>query len=202
MLKPSHLRSRSAFTLIELLIVVAIIGILAAIAVPNFLNAQMRAKVARVEAEFRSIATALESYHLDNNFYPVWVSFEGNSIWPVGRRLNPLTTPVAYMGSVPQVDPFVKAPSGLLIREQTHDAYKVGYNYGDAWTSYNTLGETVLSKDWRCSEWRIESAGPDGLQEAAFVPTYQSSNGLRSSGDIQRLGPPVSKPCDTSLVGR
>ncbi len=191
-----------AFTLIELLIVVAIIGILAAIAVPNFLNAQVRARIARVEADFRSVATALESYHLDHNFYPVWQTFAGGSIWPVSRRLIPLTTPVAYMSSVPQIDPFVRSSSNLLIREQSHDAYNEGYNYGDAWTSYNTLKQATLSSDWRCSEWRIESAGPDALQQAASVPSYDSTNGLNSGGDIQRVGPRVSRPCDDSLVGR
>ncbi len=61
---------RYGFTLIELLIVVAIIGILAAIAVPNFLNAQVRAKIAKAESEMHSIITALESYRIDNNIYP------------------------------------------------------------------------------------------------------------------------------------
>ncbi len=55
------------FTLIELLIVVAIIAILAAIAVPNFLEAQVRAKVSRARSDMRSIAVAIESYAVDNN---------------------------------------------------------------------------------------------------------------------------------------
>src|SRR5687767_11253654 len=59
-----------AFTLIELLIVVAIIAILAAIAVPNFLEAQTRAKVSRARADMRTEATALEMYRLDSNMYP------------------------------------------------------------------------------------------------------------------------------------
>src|SRR5213594_3413136 len=59
------------FTLIELLIVVAIVGIIAAIAIPNLLNAVDRAKQKRSMADMRTIGTALEAYATDQNFYPV-----------------------------------------------------------------------------------------------------------------------------------
>ena len=64
-------RRISGFTLIELLIVVAIIGILAAIAVPNFINARLRALLSRVFAEHQMLEHALIAYHLDANAYPV-----------------------------------------------------------------------------------------------------------------------------------
>ena len=93
---------RRGFTLIELLIVVAIIAILAAIAIPNFLMAQTRSKVSRVKADMRSLATALELYYTDNNYYPIGFGYpEG---W-VRYRLARLTTPIAYMSSLPG-DPF------------------------------------------------------------------------------------------------
>src|SRR5438067_8339679 len=95
---------RRAFTLIELLIVVAIIAILAAIAVPNFLEAQTRAKVSRAKADLRTVATALEAYNVDTNKYPPDFGYGAiySSFLP---RLAHLTSPVAYITSVPE-DPF------------------------------------------------------------------------------------------------
>jgi prepilin-type N-terminal cleavage/methylation domain-containing protein len=105
------MRTRAGFTLIELLIVVAIIAILAAIAVPNFLEAQARAKVARVLSDQRATATALESYRVDHNAYPGSIDVNtfittnltpGFSATPRINRLVILTTPIAYITSVAQ----------------------------------------------------------------------------------------------------
>ncbi len=113
---------QNGFTLIEILIVVAVIAILAAIAVPNFLEAQTRAKIVRVRADHRAIATAIEAYAVDYGRGPigareinVWSygakwGFGGPAAdwWPVslGRQWGQITTPVAYM-SAPPLDPFV-----------------------------------------------------------------------------------------------
>ena len=64
------MKKQKGFTLIELLIVVAIIGIIAAIAIPNLLNAIDRGKQKRTMADLRSMGTAIEEYSIDNNFYP------------------------------------------------------------------------------------------------------------------------------------
>jgi len=92
-------RARAAFTLIELLIVVAIIAILAAIAVPNFIEAQVRAKVSRTLADVRSLKTGLESYAVDHNIYPEGDFGETNLQNP-GVGLYRLTTPISYITSV------------------------------------------------------------------------------------------------------
>lgn len=59
------------FTLIELLVVVGIISILATIAIPNFLEANIRSKVSRMKSDMRTIAIAVETYRIDNNHCPL-----------------------------------------------------------------------------------------------------------------------------------
>ena len=79
-------QNQKGFTLIELLIVVAIIGIIAAIAVPNLLNAVDKAKQKRSMADMRTIGEAVESYGTDNARYPVgiatWVAMKPASVAP------------------------------------------------------------------------------------------------------------------------
>jgi prepilin-type N-terminal cleavage/methylation domain-containing protein len=145
------MNSRSAFTLIELLIVVAIIAILAAIAVPNFLEAQTRAKVSRVQADLRSLVTALESYRVDHNAYPegtddptkhpVEVAASLGSLAPgyytfavrnssgaiAGRDFYTLTTPISYMTTL-LTDPFAPRNDVPLLycyrnAKSTNDAF-------------------------------------------------------------------------------
>jgi general secretion pathway protein G len=67
-------RSRQGFTLIELLIVVAIIGIIAAVAIPNLLNAVDKSKQKRSMSDMRTISSAVESYAVDTAAYPLGIT--------------------------------------------------------------------------------------------------------------------------------
>jgi len=91
------MRRQKGFTLIELLIVVAIIGIIAAIAIPNLLNAINRGRQKRTMADIRNIGTAIESYSVDYNQYP--------RVGQGGARtlLQPYLEPT-YIRRIPSVD--------------------------------------------------------------------------------------------------
>ena len=181
----------TAFTLIELLIVVAIIGILAAIAVPNFLNAQMRAQIAKVKGDMRALGSAIETYRIDHNRYPFFDAYALPARYnSITYRLISLTTPLAYIGSVDLQDPFLK----ILPAEGYEDEMpRESYNY----RSYETFNPELNIK-----AWALNSMGPDrtadkglqvelwarGLVSADTVLIYDTTNGLVSRGDMPYTG--------------
>ena len=63
-------RNNKGFTLIELMIVVAIIGILAAIAIPLYANVQARARIAKAQADMRTIASAVSMFQAHTGTLP------------------------------------------------------------------------------------------------------------------------------------
>ena len=177
-------RKRGAFTLIELLIVVAIIAILAAIAVPNFIEAQTRSKVARAKADMRSLATAIEAYTVDYNRSPpsyrfYWGASTGSVEWQnLGyselsstkaheRSRSSLTTPVAYISSWP-IDPFADTGTVWLFK----DSGEFGgssprnfpeYRYEDYWCTWGGAQSIVDRLDVARGmeyRWALGSPGP------------------------------------------
>ena len=182
------MKRESAFTLIELLIVVAIIGILAAIAVPNFLNAQTRTKVSRTFADLRVIVLALEQYHLDNNSYvPDYDGIGASSSGSEIDTYKALTTPMAYLGSIPLDVWIPQAWQASAILRGKKERY---FEYWGAGTGVAT--RPIMKKHG--IGYVIRSVGPD--KEETWMGdydsiaardgkyTYSSSNGLTSTGDI------------------
>jgi type II secretory pathway pseudopilin PulG len=175
--------------LIELLIVVAIIAILALIAVPNFLEAQTRAKVSRAKADQRSLATGIESYRIDYNSVPCWDSWYGsNKFDQPGPFWWGLTTPIAYISS-PLRDPFVPGESIRAHPGSTAETLDVWYHVG-----VGELG-TTDSNNQASQLYHIGSFGPDFTDDVNLngeypytqhaIP-YDPTNGTVSTGDFWR----------------
>lgn len=174
------------FTLIELLVVVGIIAILAAIALPNFMEAQTRARVTRAKADLKSAVTCLELYHVDHNAYPE----------PLWR----LSTPVAYAADA-------YAPDVFANPEQW---FALGYVQASVGSTqafleqFGVVGSTPAQRATMAScQYFVFSNGPDRLDEALESPNtafrdvirwpgatlsyfYNPTNGTVSRGDIMR----------------
>lgn len=169
-------------------VMVVPVAILAAIAVPNFLEAQVRAKVSRTKSDMRSMATALEAYYVDYNAYPACTADPQKSALKGTARpglpsfnmqyspggAGSLTTPIAY---VTTYFPDVFAP-----------------DKGDTFAYYNPKPGT--------NGWILISPGPDGkydLDWTLYDPTkpqpsaeilqycYDPTNGTVSAGDVFRV---------------
>ena len=194
---------KRGFTLIELLIVVAIIAILAAIAVPNFLEAQIRSKVSRVHTDLRSVATALESYMVDNNMYVGSVHYRSRTVPPadqwdmgsVGQKrtfqymqnsaVMTLTTPVAYITSLPR-DTFADTKQTPFNYWNDREMGWILWSLGPDQTDDIGPGDNVDElRNLNNSIYNPAMSNPTLM--LIVGPTYDSTNGTTSKGDVYRV---------------
>jgi prepilin-type N-terminal cleavage/methylation domain-containing protein len=203
---------RTAFTLVELLIVIAIIALLALIAIPNFLESQTRAKVSRAVADLRSIATAIEAYRTDYTSYP-----PNDGVYNVIP--SQLSTPVAYVTQANLVDPFCDKERLSAPGFDPDLARFYTYTQVVSFSSFTELLKWVTAGNpnpWegadcpncnpgamrRYGPWRLVSNGPDRVYSngnrvaGPFNPNplfllgcdipYDPTNGTYSIGNILR----------------
>jgi len=196
---------KGGFTLIELLIVIAIILILIAIALPNFLEAQIRARVTKAKGEIRTLGIAFESYRLDWKIYPgrSVPYYKEPGIQRNSAGVTWLTTPIAYITAIPD-DPF-----------PTKEDVETGEPREASVYSYNIMGADNFPEEFLTHPhgggllvtYMIVSAGPNApdLQVRASgclpcpsagsspaycgsVHSYSPTNGTKSRGDLWLWG--------------
>lgn len=102
-------KEEKGLTLVELLVVVAVLLVLVAIAIPNFLDARKRSTLSTSKGNLKSISTAIESYATDNDQYPVQTA--AGDVTGISGSINP-----TYIRPIPE------DPSGGQYQYQTNAA--------------------------------------------------------------------------------
>lgn len=186
---------RHGFTLIELLIVVMIISILAAIALPNFLEFQIRAKISASKNDMRTLVTAMTAYQIDNNFYPIDRDEEFGTPGGIKNDFDSwvqLTTPIAYISTVLYSRFNVKG----IDHHNPYDLERDVYMYwGPAshnprrWAQHNAWYAVVCAGPDFDRDFHADFIDELVINDGPGLNTlYDPSNGTVSSGDIVWTG--------------
>jgi general secretion pathway protein G len=120
----TNMEKQRGFTLIEMMIVVAIIAILVSIVVPNFIRARAQAQTAACEANLKEIATAIELYQTDNDQYPASGTVDGTNtaLQPYLKQIpvDPVAGPGQYY-TYTVTNPDTGTASYVIVCPGTHD---------------------------------------------------------------------------------
>lgn len=127
-------RVRRGFTLIEILIVVVILGILAAIVIPQFTDASMEASVANLQSQLQTIRSQIELFNVQNPARPYDAGTALGTFWDGPDAANPGLVPMNYLQAAPK-NPLQDGSTtvGAAPAVGTGWVWAEG-NPGDAWT--------------------------------------------------------------------
>lgn len=126
-LQQSVLRSQKGFTLIEIMVVVVILGILAAVVVPRLLDRPEEARITKAKTDIKGIEQALGMFKLDNGFFPTTEQgFEALVEQPTVGRIPTRYQEGGYLKKVP-VDPW--GNPYVYLSPGIHDSYDI-ISYG------------------------------------------------------------------------
>lgn len=189
--RPARRSVPRGYTLVELMVIIAIISLLVTIAVPNLLEAETRSRVARARADMQSLVTALTAYSTDYNgaMPPAPADPEINPLWQGSQQFLDnggfnLTTPIQYITNIP-LSPFLHHAT-----PQRPGAGYFFFNYRfhkqrNAWPETTDpcpfAGNAVAAG----VEWALWSMGPtkgDPAQANGMV--YDPTNGTVSLGQV------------------
>ncbi len=208
---------KKGFTLVELLIVIAIIIVVTAIAVPNLISANIKAKVKGIKSEMGSIAIALEDYRLDTGNYPIepgsWQSgYDPDVIAKEGFAFDRHSRAIGLGKLIfPEgaSDPvYLYRIPGDLFNNSGKEEWNGTSGAHNNHYSYFTADASRQSSSTEAKYWALVSYGPDKDQDIdsytkawnAVDPNasnhntykdlvYNPDNGITSSGDIVIIGP-------------
>ncbi|HAN04749.1 MAG: hypothetical protein A2X29_02655 [Elusimicrobia bacterium GWA2_64_40] len=143
--------NKKGFTLIELMIVVAIIGILAAIAIPKFADLINKSKEGATKGALSSVRSAIQVYYGDN---------EG---WFPADELESLTLNAKYIGEIPVAK--LPGTTHTDINTVTGIADSGATGDGGGWAYYNDTEESVTwgNLQVRCTHEDIKGRGSDTI---------------------------------------
>lgn len=207
-------RFRAAFTLIELIIVVAVISILALIAIPSLLTYQTRAKVAASKNNQSVLANAIEMYRLDFGAFPTPLNSPDDPFGLISRRaLARLTTPTAYVGPAAFRDPFgtlrVQMPLVSPFGRALYDADPFrpptpGFNLEQSllYFHYDYLAPILSDPVPLGGAFAVVSVGPD-LKDSfiMYYPFPRSLPGRAGLFGIQSVADTVYDPTNGTVSG-
>jgi len=212
--KRRRARGRSeGFTLLELLIVVAIITLLVSITIPTYKNARIRGHVAAAHANLKRVETALDWYASDHGSYPATMTMHPRDPLALlaNHQLRVLTTPVAYLNGGSLRDPFgvVESQINTPTLSSYNDFPKLVQPNEDRsllYFHYPSLADRLQASALSMNGSSVVSIGPDRKDSmGAYRPfgsdlfganfagygysspldtVYSPTNGISSSGDI------------------